>query len=80
MYWQLSEQQPVFHLDGKAEDLDAHPAHVWSRHLPHKFSELVPVLIDLLHSQSTCSTETQSVSVCHMNISTMQDKQQYDGN
>ena len=76
----MYEQLSVFHLDGEAEDLDAHPAHVWSCYLPHKLSELVPVLIDLLHSQSTCSTETQSISVCHMNISPTQDKQRYDRN
>lgn len=46
------------HLDGEAENLDAHPADVWSCNLPHQFSKLVPVLVDLLYSQGTCTSYT----------------------
>lgn len=45
-------------LDGEAQDLDAHPAHVRSRDVPHQFSKLISVLIDLLHSQSACNTKS----------------------
>lgn len=45
------------HLNAKAKNLDAHPAHVRSGHLPHQFSKLVPVLVDLLYSQGTCKRE-----------------------
>lgn len=47
-------QKLLTHLDGKAENLNAHPAHVRSCYLPDQFSKLVPVLIDLLDSQGTC--------------------------
>lgn len=42
------------HLDSEAEDLDAHPAHVGSCHLPYQLGKLVPVLVDLLHCQCAC--------------------------
>lgn len=53
---------PVSYLDGEAEDLDAHAAHVGRCHLPHQSSKSVSVLVDLLHRQSTWNTELGSVS------------------
>lgn len=46
------------HLDGEAEDLDAHAAHVWSGNLSHQLGKLVSVLVDLLYSQGAWETET----------------------
>merc|ERR1719322_1360296 len=40
-------------LDGEGQDLDAHLAHVGLGDVPDQVGELVPVLVDLLHSQST---------------------------
>lgn len=41
----------VSHLDGEAEDLDAHAAHVRCGHLSHQSGEFVSVLVNLLYSQ-----------------------------
>ena len=38
-------------LDGEGKDLDAHSAHVGCRDLSDQAGELVPVLVDLLHSE-----------------------------
>ena len=56
-------------LNGKAEHLYAHPAHVRSCHLPHQFSKLVPVLIDLLDSQGACRDKALSLKFTHTNQS-----------
>lgn len=39
------------HLNGKAQYLNAHPAHIRGCHVPHQFGKLVPIPIDLLHGQ-----------------------------
>lgn len=51
LYLHTSWHPQQTHLDSEAEDLDAHPAHVGSCHLPHQLGKLVPVLVDLLHRQ-----------------------------
>lgn len=58
---------PVSYLDGEAEDLDAHAAHIRRCHLPHKSSKPVSVLVDLLYCQSTWNTDLGSVSGWVMN-------------
>lgn len=39
------------HLDGKAEDLNAHAAHVGGGHLAHQAGEAGSILVDLLDGQ-----------------------------
>lgn len=39
------------HLDGEAEDLNAHAAHIRWGHLSHQSGKSVSVLVNLLNSQ-----------------------------
>ena len=55
----LGKMYPT-HLDGEAEDLYAHPAHIRRCHLPYQLGKLVSVLVDLLHCQCACMRQTES--------------------
>lgn len=46
------------HLDGEAEDLNAHAAHIRWGHLSHQSGKFVSVLVNLLNSQSAWQDET----------------------
>lgn len=45
-------------LNGKAENLYTHPAHIRSSNVAHELGKLVSVLEDLLHSQCPCKINT----------------------
>lgn len=58
----LAETGEVLHvivhvLDGERQDLDAHAAHVRSRHLAHQTRELVSVLVYLFYCKSSWETK-----------------------
>lgn len=50
-WWKHPWRLHVSHLDGEAEDLDAHAAHVRCSHLSHQSGKFVSVLVNLLYSQ-----------------------------
>lgn len=45
------------HLDGEAEDLDAHAADIRCSHLTHQTGKFVSVLVNLLNSQGAWNDE-----------------------
>lgn len=45
------------HLDGEAEDLNAHAAHIRWGHLSHQSGKSVSVLVNLLNSQGAWKGE-----------------------